>query len=337
MSETVHIGLPEAEALCIRAAMALGASEEVAHSLARSAIAAEAEGHALMGIAHFCSYLDAIMAGRLDATAEPLVTRPALALYLADAMGGSAYTAFDRIADDFARTASIFGVALFSQKNAYTSGALGYFTRRLAEVGLVALAATNGPALLAGSGSTRPVYCTNPISFAAPVADGPPLVIDQSSSATAFASISAAAAEGKQIPAGWAVDAQGNPTTNPAEAVKGALLAFGGARGANIALMVEVLAAGVSGANWSLDAPGFAEGTECPASGLFVLALEPKLFDPAFEQRMADQSERLRRDYGVYMPGLGKATARVRTASSGLDIPRSIHDRLMAASKGRPA
>src|SRR5690606_16204399 len=104
-------------------------------------------------------------------------------------------------------------------------GALGYFTGRLARKGLVSFAATNGPAVLAGAGSTKPVYCTNPMSFAAPSADGAPLVIDQSSSATAYVAIRRAAKAGEQIPEGWALDAGGMPTTDPAQAMKGTLLA----------------------------------------------------------------------------------------------------------------
>lgn len=334
MTGTVHIGMDEAQALCERAAVATGATEEVARSLARSAVTAEAEGHALMGLAHFTGYLDAMEAGRLDGAAEPVITRPALALYLADAKGGSAYTAFDRVFDDLARTARLFGIALLSQKNAYTSGALGYFTSRLARAGLVSIAATNGPALLAGSGSSTPVYCTNPMSFAAPVADGPPLVIDQSSSATAFASIRKAATEGRDIPDGWAVDDRGRPTIDPNEAMKGALLAFGGERGANVALMVEVLAAGVSGANWSLDAPGFASGSQNPATGLFVLALDPNLLEPGFETRMRRQMERLRLDYGVHIPGHGKDLARARAAAGGFDIPRVTYNRIARSAGG---
>ncbi len=335
MAETVRIELDEAQALCERAAMAAGATEEVARALARSAVSAEADGHGLMGLAHFAGYLDAMQSGRLDGAADPVVTRPALALYLADAMAGSAYTAFDRVFEDFAKTASLFGVAVFSQKNAYTSGALGYFAARLAEAGLVSIAATNGPALLAGSGSTKPVYCTNPMAFAAPVADGPPLLIDQSSSATAFASVRKAAREGNDIPQGWAVDAEGHPTTDPAQAMKGALLAFGGERGANIALMVEVLAAGVSGANWSLDAPSFAQGSQNPGTGLFVLALDPRLIDPDFASRMKDQLERLRSDFGVHIPGRGKGLARARAQSAGIDVPLEVHERLLAAAEGR--
>src|SRR5690606_1974883 len=121
-----------------------------------------------------------------------------------------------------------------------------------------------------GSGGTKPVYCTNPMAFAAPVAGGPALLIDQSSSATAFVNIRKAASTGDSIPTDWALDEAGNPTSDARAAMKGALVAFGGARGANIALMVEVLAAGLSGANWSLDAPSFTSGTQNPGTGLFV-------------------------------------------------------------------
>ncbi|CAN0590322.1 unnamed protein product, partial [Laminaria digitata] len=195
--------------------------------------------------------------------------------------------------DALVAAAKTLGLAAFSQSNAYTCGALGTFVDRLAREGLLGFAATNGPPLLAGSGSKEPVYCTNPMAFAAPQAGGPPLVIDQSSSATAFISIRVAAEKGETIPDSWAIDKDGNPTTDPRAAMEGSLLAFGGARGANIALMVEVLAAGLSGANWSLDAPSFLEGPDCPGTGLFVLAISPDAVAPDFKARMAGQLDRL--------------------------------------------
>jgi (2R)-3-sulfolactate dehydrogenase (NADP+) len=334
MTEPVHLTVAEATALCERAAIAAGASEETAGSLARSVVAAEAEGLATVGLSHFVDYLEALQAGRIDGRAEPVITKPALALYFSDAKGGAAHTGFDRSIDDLAKTAKLFGLALFSQKNAYTCGALGYFTGRLAERGLVAIAATNGPAVLAGSGSTRPVYCTNPLSFAAPAADGPPLVIDQSSSATAFVSIRKAAEEGRDIPTGWALDPDGRPTTDPAAAMKGALLAFGGNRGANIALMVELLAAGVTGANWSLDAPWFTAGPDSPGTGLLVLAIEPKFFDPDFENRAKAQLDRLAGDYGVHIPGRARAEAAARARIHGLSVPKTLVDRISAFAEG---
>ena len=236
---------------------------------------------------HFIDYLEALEAGRIDGKAVPEITRPAPAIILSDAKGGAAHPGFDAAFDLIVEAANEFGLALFSQKNAYTCGALGYFAGRLAEKGLAAIAATNGPALLAGSGSTKPVYCTNPLAFAAPVAGGPPLIIDQSSSSTAFVNIRNAAKAGKPIPEGWALDAEGRPTTDASQAVKGALLAFGGERGANIALMVEVLSAGISGANWSLDAPSFTKGSQSPGTGLTVIALATRLVDPGFEARLA--------------------------------------------------
>ncbi len=326
--EGMQLSLEQATALCRMAALGAGASDETARSIAAAAIAAEAEGNKAVGLSHYIDYLEALEAGRIRGKAEPVITRPALAVYLSDANGGAAHTGFDRVFDDLAKATRLFGVTIFSQKNAYTAGALGYFTGRLAEQGLIAFAATNGPAVLAGSGSTKPVYCTNPMSFACPQADGAPLIIDQSSSATAFVNIRKAATDGKAIPEGWALDASGNPTTDATSAMKGALLAFGGARGANIALMVEVLAAGLSGANWSLDAPWFSGGPDSPGTGLFVLAIEPKLLDPDFEKRMKDQINRLDRRYGVHIPGLSKAAATEKAAARGITVSKEIVERI---------
>lgn len=323
----MQLSLDQATGLCRMAVLGAGASDEVARSLAAASVAAEAEGNATVGLSHLVDYLEALEAGRIDGKAEPVVSRPALSVYLSDARGGIAHTGFDRSIDDLAKAAKLFGIALFSQKNAYTCGALGYFTRRLAEKGLVAFAATNSPALLAGAGSTKPVYGTNPLSFSAPAADGPPLVIDQSSSAAAFVKIRKAAEAGEKIPEGWALDASGNPTTDPATAMKGALVAFGGNRGANIALIVEVLAAGLSGANWSLEAPSFSDGSQSPGGGLFILAIEPKLIDAGFEQRMAGQLERLR-GYGVHIPGRAGVDAAERATAHGLTVPKEVVARI---------
>ena len=157
------------------------------------------------------------------------------------------------------------------------------------------------------------------------------LLIDQASSATAFVSIRQSAREGRPIPEGWALDSEGNPTTDPARALGGALLAFGGARGANLALMVEVLAAGLTGANWSLDAAPFDRGGESPRAGLFVVAIAPRLIDADFPERLAQQLARLRRDYGVHVPGRAKAASRRAAERDGLAIPKSLHRLILLA------
>ena len=326
--DTVTLKIDEARQLCEAAAVRAGASPETAKSIADAAVRAEAEGQASVGLGHFLDYLASLREGRIDGQATPLITRPAPAIILSDARKGAAHPGYDRAFDDLVATAKSFGLALFVQKNAYTCGALGHFAVRLAEAGLIGLAATNGPALLAGSGSTRPVYCTNPMAFAAPVAGGSPLLIDQSSSATAFVNVRQAARNGRTIPPGWALDSEGNPTTDPEKAMTGALLAFGGARGANIALMVEVLSAGLSGAKWSLDAASISAGSENPGSGLFVLAIAPGLLDPDFSDRMAAQLERLSGEYGVHIPGPAKAKAYAAAEVSGITVPKAVYERI---------
>lgn len=169
---------------------------------------------------------------------------------------------------------------------------------------------------MAAGQSSEAVYGTNPLAFAAPVDNRAPLVIDQASSATAFVNIRQAAKRGKMIPEGWAIDERGQNTMDSREAIKGALLAFGGARGANIALMVEILAAGTTGANWSLDAPSFEEGSHSPGVGLFIVALTPELLAPGFSARMASQIERLS-SKGIHVPGGSRI-------EDEIDLPSSL-------------
>ena len=307
---TRRLSLEEATDLAARAARAAGLSDEAARSLARATVSADAHGKSSIGFGHLLDYLAALREGRIDGDAEPLIASPAPAAIQCDARGGIAQLGFDRVFDDLCRRAATFGISLFAQKGSYTTGELGYYPRRLVEAGLLAFAATSGPALMTVAGARRPVYCTNPFAFAAPVADGPPLLIDQASSATAFVELRRYADRGEALPPGWAVDADGRPTTDPNAALRGALLAFGGARGANIALMVEVMAAGLAGANWALDAPSFTSGDRSPGAGLTVVAIAPALLARDFPSRLRLELDRLAR-FGVHIPGRRAAAATI--------------------------
>lgn len=299
-----------------RAALRAGASDDVASSLAKAVLAAEWAGNSSVGFAHLPDYLDGFAKGRIAGHAQPEISFPAPALIRIDAKGGIAQLGFDRAFDYIVERAGVQGVALLAQTDSYTVGELGYYTRRLAEAGLVAFAACNAPAQMTTVESRKAVFGTNPVSFAAPLEGGKPLVIDQASSATAFVNVRRAAERGESIPEGWAIDAAGNPTTDADDAVSGLLLAFGGMRGANIALIVEVLAAGCTGANWSMDAPSFAKGNECPGIGLFIVAIKPDLLAPGFAARLSAQIERLAAQ-GVRIPGS-------HVHVSDLEIPESL-------------
>ncbi|MCL5775689.1 Ldh family oxidoreductase [Limibaculum sp. FT325] len=325
MAET--LSLADARDLLARAAMGAGARGTVARSIAKAAVAAEAEGMPTVGVSHFLDYLASIEAGRIDGQAEPTITRSSPVVLRSDAGGGVAHLGFDRVFEELVEMARAFGVAVFAQKGAYTCGQLGHFPNRLAERGLVALAATNGPALLAASGTTQPVFCTNPVALAAPRGKGT-LVIDQSSSQTAFVNIRRAAEEGREIPEGWALDAGGQPTTDPVAAMAGALLPYGGARGANMALMVEVLAAALTGANWSLDAPSIVAGNASPMTGLVVIAIAPETTGGAGLTRRLDDWARRVEAMGGHIPGQRRLAALARAEADGIAIGDDVLARL---------
>ncbi|TAM51964.1 MAG: Ldh family oxidoreductase [Paraburkholderia sp.] len=292
----------EAFAIARQAILDAGANDSIATSLANAVVSAEWAGSRAVGFAHLPDYLDGFVKGRISTSAEPTITSPAPALTRVDAHGGIAQLGFDRAFDQIVERANTFGVTAFSQTNNFTVGELGYYPRRLAEKGLVTIAVTNATAQMTTLDSRKPVYGTNPMAFAAPTGRAKPFVLDQASSATAFVNVRQAAERGEAIPEGWAVDANGEPTTDAQKAVKGLLLAFGGARGANLALMVEILAAGLTGGNWSIDAPSYASGSECPGVGLFVVAIKPDLLVPNFIDRLSAQIDRLA-GRGVRIPG----------------------------------
>ena len=301
--EIVALSLEDIRKLAMEACRAAGASRAVSTSLVDATLSAVQFGPEDLGFPHFLQYLRGFREGRIDGKAEPCIERPLPAMILSDAKGGIAQFGFDLAYDELARQARTLGIAVFTQKNSYTTGELGYYVRRLAQDGMIGLAATNGPALMAATAGGKPVFCTNPLAFSAPAAPPEsPLVIDQAASATAYFNIVRAASEKQAIPEGWAVDEQGRPTTDPAKALQGALLPFGGYKGANIALMVEVLSAGLSGSAWSLDAKDFRAGGESPGAGLTVIALSPAAVDPHFADRNAAHLARLR-DVGVHIPG----------------------------------
>ncbi|MCV6610280.1 MAG: Ldh family oxidoreductase, partial [Amphritea sp.] len=247
MEQNYWLTLDEVHGLSREAAEACGASPENACALAASIAAAEAEGNRNVGLAHLPDYCDGMLAGRINADAVATFEQSSPVLFRLNAHSGLVHPAFDQHYDTFLTAARTYGIAAFSVSNAFTCGVVGYFVRRLADDGLIALAASNaGPAKVTVPGACKPVFGTNLMAFAVPGNSGAAMVIDQSSSATAFVNVRAASEAGEQLPQGWAVDAEGKPTQDPDAALEGALLAFGGYKGTNIALMVEMLSAGLT-------------------------------------------------------------------------------------------
>lgn len=319
MSDEVTLSETEARQLAMLACLNAGASQPSAQSLVDATLSAMLYGPPTLGFPHMVDYLESFRAGRIKGDPTPVLDHAFPAFLTSDADQGIAQLGFDRAFGKLLEATRTFGVAIFTLTNSYTAGELGYYVRRLAREGLIGLAATNANAMVAPKAGGPAVYSTNPLAFGFPLGDGAlPLVIDQASSATAYVNVVRAAAEGQSIPEGWAVDSNGDPTSDPVRAIGGALLPFGGRKGGNVALLVEMLSAGLSGGPWSLDTPDFTSGSASPAVGLTVVAIMP---DDGRIERAAKQVARLA-GLGVFVPGV----TGISPSSNALKIPRDVFD-----------
>ena len=314
---TQALSVSEATEFATRALTGCGARRVVAESVARSVVAAQLRGRTNVGFEHLPYYCEALNRGAADGEAEPTLERTRPALLQADAHCGFTHYAFDRALGDFTSMAQKQGVALLTMRNTFTCGELGYFPERLARLGFVAIATTNaGPAAAAPSGTARPVFSTNPLAFAFPRKEKPPLLVDQSTSACTLVDIRAARDRGEEIPKGWALDSEGVPTTDPEKALQGSFRTFGGDKGSNIAMLVELLAAGLSGGNWSLDAPSFADSDESPRVGQWILAMHGGAFCEGRSAERIDTYLKRIDSMGAYIPG----ESRLKSTGSGREV-----------------
>jgi (2R)-3-sulfolactate dehydrogenase (NADP+) len=312
--------------LCSTAITTAGGDEPTARALTDAVLAAERRGNTAVGVAHLVDYLDALECGRLNGTARPVVRHDRRAVITVDADDGITQLAFLAARPELSAAARECGVAVLSVGNSFTVGELGYYTSELATEGLVALAGANSPALMSLYDAPAALTGTNPFSFALPGSPSPRL-IDQASSAVAWVRIRDAAAAGEPIPPGWALDANGAATTDAEAALLGPLLPFGGVKGSNVALVIELLSV-LSGASFSIDAPDFASGDQPPRVGLFLVALDPAAFGADYLHRVEAHLERLRVRYGI---DFGRYFSPVERMS----LPDHLHARLQRGGRSR--
>jgi hypothetical protein len=188
-----------------------------------------------------------------------------------------------------------YGIAGLSVTNSYNCGRLAGHTERLAREGLLAFGFTNAPASIAPVGGSKAVVGTNPMSMAAPDGKGGVgFVVDQSSSVVAKSEVMRHAARGESIPEGWALGPDGEPTTDPDTALQGSMVPIGGAKGAALALMVEVMSGCLAGAALSVEAGSLFEGAGDPPNlGQVLLAIDAQALSAnAFGSRFKDLADK---------------------------------------------
>ena len=334
MIKTKILTLPEIEDLSLRALTAAGTSQANALPLAVATAATEADGVASHGLAYIPIYCEHVQCGKVDGQATPVQSQPRAGVVVIDAATGFAHPAIDKGFETLIPRAKELGVAVLSIHNSYNCGVLGYHTRRLAKAGLMGIGYTNAPASIAPSGGSKPVVGTNPFSIAAPNKDGTPVVvIDQSASTIAKSEVMKHACEGREIPLGWALDPAGKPTTDPQIGLKGSMAPSGGYKGVSVALMVEMMAAAMSGATLGINAAPFS-GTAGgpPKTGQFFIAIDPAATSGgAFFTRMNGLIDAIRMQEGeTHLPGDGRNAKHAEALKGGVAVNVATLDKIAA-------
>jgi (2R)-3-sulfolactate dehydrogenase (NADP+) len=316
--------LAQAESLVADALTRCRTRRDNAACVARALVTAEADGLKGHGLTRVPSYAAQAQAGKVDGLAVPAIERPRPGAAMIDAQNGFAYPALDAAVALLPELARAAGIACAASRRSPHCGAAGHPVERLAAQGLVAMMFANTPAAIAPWGGATPVFGTNPIAFACPLPGRPPVVIDLALSKVARGNILAAKQKQERIPQGWALDAAGRPTTDPDAALAGTMLPVGDAKGTALALMVELLAAGLTGAKFAAEASSFldAEGPP-PGTGQLVIAFDPAAFGGSLE-RFGALIAAIESQPGARLPGTRRLAARRKAAREGLLVSDAL-------------
>jgi (2R)-3-sulfolactate dehydrogenase (NADP+) len=333
MSNTI-LSVAQAETLARDVLSNNATSEANALCVARALVAAEIDGQKGHGLSRLPSYAAQAVSGKVDGFATPAVAETAAGAVCIDARNGFAFPALALAVETLTNRVGKTGIAAAAIHRSHHFGQAGYHVEQLAAAGLIGLVFGNSPKAIAPWGGTAGVFGTNPIAFAAPRPSQPPLVIDLSLSKVARGKVMVAARQGEPIPEGWALDRFGNPTTDADAAMQGTMLPMGDAKGAALVLMVEILAAALTGAKFGFEATSFftADG-DPPAVGQFLVAIDPHAFaGDRFAERLETLIGAILAQEGTRLPGARRLTLRAASERDGLAISESLYQQLTGLS-----
>lgn len=264
------------------------------------------------GVIRIPYYVEGVEKGYVRPRSEFRILRENPVMALVDGGGGLGIPVAARVTELAIQKANGLGISVICARNLGHVGMLAYYTLKIAEAGMIGLAAANSPARVAPWGGSRPMFGTNPLSFSIPT-DGRPIVLDMATSKVADFKIRLALMRGNKLPEGAALNADGVPTTSPEEALQGSLLPFGEYKGYGISLMIETLSALLGGAPLSKDV------IRHPSTqgGFFLMVLDPSAF----------------RDYNEYLEGLRGLVALVKSCPPAQDfeevmLPGELEERI---------
>ncbi|MCP3868654.1 MAG: Ldh family oxidoreductase [Gammaproteobacteria bacterium] len=332
---TITLSLDEARNLAVSILSRHQTSAGNAISVANALIAAEVDGQKGHGLSRLPSYAAQSASGKVDGQVLPKVVARADAAVRIDAAGGFAFPALEIAYRELAVLAPRIGIAAAAVFRSHHFGQAGYHVEKLAEQGMIGLAFGNSPKAIAPWGGSQGVFGTNPIAFGAPRRSVPPLIIDLSLSKVARGKVMVAAENGEAIPEGWALNAQGQPTTDPKAALDGTMLPMGDAKGAALVLMVEILSAALTNANFGFEASSFfSPDGSSPGVGQLLVAIAPEPFaGGGFFDRLECLLEAILDQPGTRLPGQRRLQNRELARENGIAVSGKLYKQLMALNQ----
>ena len=329
----LKLPIAEVQALVSRQLQRAGASVAAADSTARALVLAESQGIGSHGLSRVAQYATHLRNGRANGAAVPQVLRRKGGALVVDAQEGLAFPACELAVHEAVLTAQTHGVAMVGVVRSHHCGVVVDHLRPAATAGMVAIGFANSPAAMPAAGGRHPIFGTNPVAAIFPRRSAPPLMIDLSLSEVARGKLMVAAKEGRTIPEGWALDAAGQPTTDPQAALAGSMLPLGAAtspKGAMLALVVELLVTAVIGAQFGFEASSFfVDAGNRPGIGQAFIVIDPGAL--AGREHFLDRIEvlvaEMLSDDGVRLPGSRREALRLHALARGIEVP----DALLAA------
>lgn len=330
--DTVTLGLDEVFALSKSVLVAAGLTDTQATPVARVITEGQRDECHSHGLFRLPGCVQTINSPRFNRAAQPVVENTTAAVTRVDANFGFSLPAFEAALPTFVDKAKSIGIAVLAINNCFHFSALWPEIEVLTAKGLVAMAMTPSHSWVAPAGGTKGALGTNPIAFGWPREGQDPYVFDFATSAIARGDISLHKMAGKPLQPGWAIDADGNPTTDAAAALDGAMLTFGGHKGSALSTMIELLAGPLIADMTSLESMDFDDGVKAaPAHGEILIAFDPKVLGGGVRDNQAS-SERLFTaiaDQGARLPSVRRYEARARSLANGVQIPRHLYEQVM--------
>lgn len=341
MADTILVPVPALRELIENALAAAGVARTDAVPVADSIVEANLCGVDTHGVAILPTYLKRLRSGGANPAPKVRLEKEGDSFAVFDGDNCLGAVVASRAMQKAVQEAAVKGVYTCHCRNSNTFGAAFHYPMMAARQDMIGIALCNAPPSMPPWGGKLPLLGTNPLSVAVPVKGKHPIILDMATSAAAKSKIYLAQEKGEKIPQGWALDRDGNPTTEPAEALKGILLPLGGHKGYGLSLLIDILAGVLSGAGSLRQVGSLHHQTDrCQNVGFLFLALNPALIRDAgtFASAMQHFVETMKTcpplDDGdpVLLPGELEARTRAERMASGIPVPERIMEELYAFS-----